>query len=115
MITGNLIHMMLVSQETYFVAAPYNCNVADVLAVSEDTGMDGETVTVTDGISGTAIGVATFATDVAGELAGYVPSAGNREVDKGDIIQIVTSEFDNATDKVHVTLVLDPYRITPAT
>ena len=115
MITGNLIHMMLVSAETYFVAVPYNCHLANVLAVSEDTGMDEETVTVTDGIGGTDIGVATFATDVAGELAGYVASAGNREMDKGDIIQIVTSSFDNGTDKVHVTLVLDPYRITPAT
>ncbi|GAH07969.1 unnamed protein product [marine sediment metagenome] len=65
MITGNLIHMMLVT-ETYFVAAPYKCNVADVLAVSQDTGMAGETVTVTDGISGTAIGSSEFDTDVAG-------------------------------------------------
>lgn len=115
MITGNLIHMMLVSAETYFVAVPYNCHLADVLVVSEDTGMDTETVTVTDGIGGTDIGVATLATDVAGELATWVPSAGNRDLDEDDIIQLVCSTFDNGTDKVHVTLVLDPYRITPAT
>lgn len=115
MITGNLIHMMLGSAETYFVAAPYNCHLSDVLAVSEDTGMADETVTVTDGIGGTDIGAAVFATDVAGELATYTPTAGNREMDEDDIIQIVTSTFDAGTDKVHVTLVLDPYRITPAT
>lgn len=115
MITSNTIDMMLASNETYFVSVPYNCHVANVRAISQDTGMDTETVTVTDGIGGTDIGVATFATDVAGELAGYVPSAGNREMDKDDIIQIVTSSFDNATDKVHVTLVLDPYRLQTAT
>ena len=115
MITGNLIHMMLVQSETYFVSVPYNCHLADVLAVSEDTGMTGQTVTVTDGIGGTAIGSVEFSTNVAGELATYTPTAGNRDLDEDDILQIVTSAFTNATDKVHVTLILDPYRITPAT
>jgi len=115
MITGNLIHMMLVSEETYFVAVPYNCHLANVLVVSQDTGMDEEVVTVTDGVDGTAIGSTVFSTDSAGELAAYTPTAGNRELDEDDIIQIVCGTFDNAEDKVHVTLVLDPYRITPAT
>ena len=115
MISGNLIHMMLTSAETYFVAVPFNCHLANVLAVSEDINMAEETVTVTDGVGGTVIGSAAFDTNAAGELADYTPTAGNREMDEDDIIQIVTSAFALGTEKVHVTLVLDPYRITPAT
>lgn len=111
MITGNLIHMMLTSQETYFVAAPYACQVEDVLVVSEDSGMDEEVVTVSKGVGGTDIGATVFSTDVAGELAAYTRETTVQDIAKDGIIQIVCGTFDNGTDKVHVTLVLDPYKI----
>jgi len=111
MITGDAIDMMLLESETYFVAAPYACHIKDVRAISQDTGMADETVVVSNGIGGTTIGTATFATDVAGELATYVAADADQEIAKDGIIQIVTSDFDQVTDKVHVTLILDPYRL----
>lgn len=114
MITGNLIHMMLVSEEIYFVAAPYACHVEDVLVVSQDVNMDEEVVTVTNGVGGTDIGATVFSTDVAGELAVYTATDADQNIAKDGIIQVVCGTFDNGTDKVHVTLVLDPYRLQPA-
>ena len=110
MITGDAIDMMLGDTETYFVAAPYACHVKDVRAISQDTNMSGATVIVTNGIGGTTIGTATFSTNVAGELATYVAADADQEVDKDGIIQIVSSDV-GASDKFHVTLILDPYRL----
>lgn len=113
MITANTIDMMLGDTETYFVAAPYACHLEDVRAISQDTGMTGATVTVTNGVGGTDIGVATLSTNVAGELASYSASDANQEIAKDGIIQIVISDI-GTNDKFHVTLVLDPYRLQPA-
>jgi len=112
--TSNVIDLGMVGSnnaETYFVVAPYNCHVEDVQAVSQDTGESGETVVVSNGIGGTTIGTATFSTDVAGELATYVAADADQEVDKDGVIQVVVSALGNSTDRVHVRLILDPFRI----
>lgn len=112
MISGNMIDISnMLESETYFVAVPFACHLHDVRVVSQDTGMSGETVVFTNGIGGTDIGTATFSTDVAGEVATYVAADADQEIAKDGIIQIVTSDFDNATDKVHITIELDPYRL----
>lgn len=110
MITGDAIDMMLGDEETYFVAAPYACHVRDVRAISQDTGMSGATVIVTNGVGGTTIGTSTFSTNVAGELGSYVAADPDQEIAKDGIIQVVSSNV-GASDKFHVTLVLDPYRL----
>ena len=111
MITGNLIHMMLVTAETYFVAAPYACQVADVLVVSQDTNMAADIVTISNGVGGTDIGATAFATNVAGEVAPYTRETVVQDIEKDGIIQIVTGTFAAGGDKVHITLVLDPYKL----
>ena len=110
MITGNLIHMMLETAETYFVAAPYACQVADVLVVSQGATMADDTVTVSKGVGGTAIGATVFTTNTAGELATYTRETVVQDIAKDGIIQILTGTFAGG-QKVHVTLVLDPYKI----
>ena len=117
MITGNLICLGPVgtnSGKTLFVAAPYACHLEKIVAVSQQTGMNGETVVAKNGIGGTTIGTATFATDVAGEIAAYVAADADQEIAKDGIIEIVISTLDAEGDRVHVELVLDPYRLQPA-
>ena len=93
---------------TYFVQAPYKCQIADVLATAQNGAIGAITVVVSNGKGGTTIGTATFATGAAGEAATYVAVAPGEEIDKDGIIQVVVAEVGNAAG-VLVTLVLDPH------
>lgn len=116
MITGNLIHLGLIgtnSGKTYFVQAPFACHVHDVQVTAQNSDIgDADTVVVKNGIGGTTIGTATFGSDIAaGAKATYVAADANQEIAKNGIIQVAVSALGASGDRVHVTLVLDPYRL----
>lgn len=115
MITDNLItigpplgEVSAAGDITYFVQAPYKCQIADVLATAQNATIGAITVVVSNGIGGTTIGTATFAAGTAAQKATYVAAAAGEEIDKDGIIQIVVGEVLDAVGCV-VTLVLDPY------
>ena len=116
MITGNLISLGLVgtnSEGTYNVLAPFACHVHDVLAVAQNSDIgDDDTVVVKNGLGGTTIGTATFGSTIAaGAKATYEATDADQEIAKDGIIQVVVSALAAETDRVHVTLVLDPYML----
>lgn len=116
MVTGNVISIGPIGSTsgilTYFVLAPFACHVHDVLVVAQNADIgDADTVVISNGIGGTTIGTATFGSDIAaGAKATYVAADADQEIAKDGIIQIVVSQL-GSTVGVHVSLVLDPYRI----
>ena len=115
MITDNLItigpplgEVASAGAITYFVQAPYKCQIADVLATAQNGAIGAIEVTVTKGIGGDEIGVAAFATGAAAEKATYTATDASLEIDKDGIIQIVVDQVSNAAGCI-VTLVLDPH------
>ena len=116
MVTSNLICIGPIGSNsgvTYFVLAPFACHVHDVLVVAQNSDIgDADTVVVSNGIGGTTIGTATFGSTIAaGAKATYVAADANQEIAKDGIIEVVVSALDASGDRVHVTLVLDPYRL----
>jgi len=117
MITGNTIDIDITgdtSGETkWYVQAPFACHVEDVLATSGNSDIgDADTVVVKNGKAGTTIGTATFGSDIAsGAKATYVAADADQEIAKNGIIELVVSALGASTDRIHVTLILDPYRL----
>lgn len=114
MITDNLITIGPLGETggaiTYFVQAPYKCQIADVIVTAQNADIgDADTVVVTNGKAGTTIGTATFGSGIAaGAKATYVAADATQEIDKDGIIQVVVSQLGSSVGVV-VTLVLDPY------
>lgn len=115
MITDNLITLGSIGGTgitTYYVQAPYKCQIAEVIATAHVDIGDDDTVVVSNGKAGTTIGTATFGEGIAaGAKADYEAAsaaAAGEEIAKDGIIQIVVSAIA-AAGKVAVTLVLDPY------
>lgn len=118
MITDNLItigpplgEVASAGTITYFVQAPFKCQIADVLATAQNATIGAITVVVKNGIGGTTIGTATFASGVAGQKATYVAAAAGEVIEKDGIIQFAVAQVSDAAGCI-VTLVLDPYALS---
>ena len=119
MITGNVICLGPIgtnSGKTYFVQVPFACQVTTVRVTAQNSDIgDADTVTISDGIGGNDIGVATFGSDIAaGAKATYVADStyGNQDLEINDIIQVVVSALGAAGDRVFVEIELDPYALS---
>ena len=118
MITGNTIDIDLsgdtnAAATKWYVQAPFACHLEDVLATSGNSDIgDADTITVRNGKAGTTIGTATFGSDIAsGAKATYVAADADQEIAKGGIIEVEVSALATLTDTIHITLILDPYRL----
>lgn len=112
MITDNQITVHLPAAGTYYAQAPMDCEIQTVRATANGA-IGAATVTIKDSTGTYTIGVATWDTGAAGEVATYAANAtyGNRDLDKDDVIQIVFA-LTNAVAGACVQIDLDPYRIS---
>jgi len=96
---------------TEYFRVPYRCTLRDVKAVAQADIGDSETLTLTEKVAGTALGVAAFGDDIAaGALATWTADADNGDhvLEKGEFIKIVLTQC-TAAGKVDIDIELDPY------
>ena len=119
MITDNIICLGPVGKDsgvTYYVQAPFACQIHTVRATAQDSDIgDADTVTIKDSTGTYTIGVATFGSTIAaGAKATYAADGtyGDTDFEKDEVIQVVVSALDASGDRVVVEIELDPYALS---
>lgn len=95
---------------TEFFRVPYRCTLRDINGVVQADPGDAETITFTESVNSTALGVLTFGTDIAaGALGTWAADStdGDHVLEAGELIQAVTSAASAASCDLNIEL--DPY------
>lgn len=97
---------------THYMIVPYRCTLRSVTGIVQADPGDGETITLTESVNSTALGVLTFGSTIAAGAEGtWVADTtdGDHVLEEGELIKFVTSAA--AAAQCDLNIELDPYAL----
>lgn len=98
---------------THYFIVPYRCTLRNITGIVQGDPGDDETITFTESVASTALGVLTFGNDIAAGATGtWVADSttGAHVLEAGELIKMVTSTA--AAAQCNLDIELDPYART---